>query len=101
MVVVSISYCCVVTVITLFFFHCDFHAECPLVHVALGSALGGKFVPPKDSGYGCLQHVLLSCAVTVLTLFGWRCNCPHASLVLASMLQLAVSDEPLKGILYL
>ena len=64
--------CCVVTVITLLFFHCDcLRAEwCPLVQVALGRVLGGKFVLPKDSGVGRLQHVLLSCAVTVLTLLG-------------------------------
>ena len=32
--------------------------------------MGGNFVLPKDSGLGRSQHVLLSCAVTVITLHG-------------------------------
>ena len=47
--------------------------------VALGRALG-EILPPKDSGLGRLQ----------LWLLVWRCDCPHAALVLASMLQLFI-----------
>ena len=37
--------------------------------VALGRALGGNFVPPKDSGLGRLQLVLIGCAVTLHALW--------------------------------